>query len=45
MLVGECITKREVGKTSAVDEEAIKTGRLEECKAYAPAVGEMSVIG
>ena len=51
MLVGECITKREDGKTSAVDEElkalrkAIKTGRLEECKAYAPAVGEMCVTG
>ena len=51
MLVGECITTGEVEETSAVDEElkalrkAIKTGRLEECKDYAPAAGVQCVIG
>ena len=51
MLVGKCITTREVEETSAVDEElkalreALKTGRLEECKAYAAAAGKLCVIG
>ena len=49
--MGKCITTREVEETSAVDEElkalrkALKTGRLEECKAYAPAAGKLCVIG
>ena len=42
---------RKVEEASAVDEElkalreAIKTGRYEKCKAYAPAAGELCVIG
>ena len=45
------LTTREVEEASAVDEElkalreAIKTGRFEKCKAYAPAAGELCVIG
>ena len=41
---------REVEEASAIDEElktlseAIKTGRFEKCKAYAPAAGELCVI-
>ena len=44
------LTTREVEEASAVDEElktlggAIKTGRFEKCKAYAPAAGELCVI-
>ena len=51
--VSKAITTREFEETSEVDEElkalrkAIKTGRLAECKAYAPAVGDLylCVIG
>ena len=45
------LTTREVEEASAVDEElkalreAIKTGRFEKCTAYAPAAGELCVIG
>ena len=45
------LTTLEVEEASAVDEElktlrvAIKTGRFEKCKAYAPAAGELCVIG
>ena len=45
------LTTRKVEEASAVDEElkalreAIKTGRFEKCKAYAPAAGELCVIG
>ncbi|PFX13666.1 Uncharacterized protein K02A2.6 [Stylophora pistillata] len=45
------LTKREVEEASAADEElkvlreAIKTGRFEKCKEYAPAAGELCVIG
>ena len=41
------LTTREVEETSAADEElevlreAIKTGRYEKCKKYAPAAGEL----
>ena len=43
--------KKEDGKASATDEElivlrqAIKTGRFDHCKTYAPAAGELCVIG
>ena len=45
------LTRRKVEESSAVDEElkvlreAIKTGRYEKCKSYAPAAGELCVIG
>jgi len=45
------LTTREVEEASAVDEElkalrkAIKTGRFEQCNDYAPAAGELCVIG
>ena len=45
------LTTRKVEEASAVDEElkvlreAIKTGRYEKCKSYAPAAGELCVIG
>ena len=45
------LTTRKVEEASALDEElkilreAIKTGRYEKCKAYAPAAGELCVIG
>ena len=45
------LTTRQVEEASAVDEElkalreAIKTGRFEKCKAYAPAAGGLCVIG
>ena len=45
------LTTREVEEASAVDEELIalreevKTGRVEKCKAYSPAAGELCVIG
>ena len=51
MSVWKAVTTREFEEISAVDEglkalrKAIKTGRLEECKAYAPAVGDLCVIG
>lgn len=47
----EAFTTREVEEASAVDKElialreAIKTGRFEKCKAYAPAAGELCVTG
>ena len=45
------LTTREVEEASTVDEElkapreAMKTGRFESCNAYAPAAGELCVIG
>ena len=45
------LTTRKVEEASAVDEElkvlreVMKTGRYEKCKAYAPAAGELCVIG
>ena len=45
------LTTREVEEASAADEElkalreATKSGRFEKCKAYAPAAGELCVIG
>ena len=41
------LTTRQVEEASTVDEElkTIKTGRFEKCKAYAPAAGELCVIG
>ena len=45
------LTTREIEEASAVDDElkapreAIKTGRFEKCKGYAPAAGELCVIG
>lgn len=47
----EAFTTREVEEASAVDKElialreAIKTGRFEKCKAYAPAAAELCVTG
>nr|XP_058952093.1 uncharacterized protein K02A2.6-like [Pocillopora verrucosa] len=47
----QALTTREVEEASATDEElkvlreAIKTGRFEKCKNYAPAAGELCVIG
>ena len=47
----KALTTREVEEASAMDEEltilkeAIRTGRFKQCKAYAPAAGELCVTG